>query len=82
MKIVADEFKVFTDMLVQHVPSPKDVAAKKVDHIYTGPKQSMIESDCSVFDAFGRVYSDRIQTGQTLRVLGEGYSPDEEEDMT
>ncbi|KAL4340833.1 hypothetical protein GQ457_08G001480 [Hibiscus cannabinus] len=94
----------FTDMLVQHIPSPKDAAAKKVDHTYTGPKHSMIyksmvecdpsgplmvnvtklypKSDCSVFDAFGRVYSGRIQTGQTLRVLGEGYSPDDEEDMT
>jgi U5 small nuclear ribonucleoprotein component len=38
--------------------------------------------DCSVFDAFGRVYSGTIQTGQTVRVLGEGYSPDDEEDMT
>ncbi|RLM55672.1 hypothetical protein C2845_PM10G15850 [Panicum miliaceum] len=36
----------------------------------------------SVFDAFGRVYSGTIQTGQTVRVLGEGYSPDDEEDMT
>ncbi|XP_068659300.1 110 kDa U5 small nuclear ribonucleoprotein component CLO-like [Aristolochia californica] len=40
------------------------------------------KSDCSVFDAFGRVYSGTIQTGQTIRVLGEGYSPDDEEDMT
>ncbi|KAI3814653.1 hypothetical protein L1987_14296 [Smallanthus sonchifolius] len=38
--------------------------------------------DCSVFDAFGRVYSGEIHTGQTVRVLGEGYSPDDEEDMT
>ncbi|KAL6331552.1 hypothetical protein AAG906_011492 [Vitis piasezkii] len=94
----------FTDMLVQHIPSAKDAAAKKVDHIYTGPKDSAIyqamedcdssgplmvnvtklypKSDCSVFDAFGRVYSGEIQTGQTLRVLGEGYSPEDEEDMT
>ncbi|KAK7860683.1 110 kda u5 small nuclear ribonucleoprotein component clo, partial [Quercus suber] len=94
----------FTDMLVQHIPSPKASATRKVDHIYTGPKDSMIykamkncdpegplmvnvtklypKSDCSVFDAFGRVYSGRIRTGQTVRVLGEGYSPDDEEDMT
>lgn len=94
----------FTDMLVQHIPSAKDAAATKVDHIYTGPRDSEIfkatgdcdpsgplmvnitklypKSDCSVFDAFGRVYSGEIQTGQTLRVLGEGYSPDDEEDMT
>ncbi|RDX91753.1 110 kDa U5 small nuclear ribonucleoprotein component CLO, partial [Mucuna pruriens] len=94
----------FTDMLVQHIPSPRDAAIKKVDHVYTGPKDSSIykamaqcdsygplmvnvtklypKSDCSVFDAFGRVYSGKIQTGQTVRVLGEGYSPDDEEDMT
>ncbi|XP_044464193.1 110 kDa U5 small nuclear ribonucleoprotein component CLO [Mangifera indica] len=94
----------FTDMLVKHIPSAQDAAARKVDHIYTGPKNSMIhkamvdcdasgplmvnvtklypKSDCSVFDAFGRVYSGTIQTGQTVRVLGEGYSPDDEEDMT
>lgn len=94
----------FTDMLVQHIPSPKDAATRKVDHTYTGPKDSEIykamktcdpngplmvnvtklypKSDCSVFDAFGRVYSGKIQTGQTVRVLGEGYSPDDEEDMT
>lgn len=40
------------------------------------------KSDCSVFDAFGRVYSGELHTGQTVRVLGEGYSPDDEEDMT
>ncbi|XP_074587546.1 110 kDa U5 small nuclear ribonucleoprotein component CLO-like [Curcuma longa] len=94
----------FTDMLVQHIPSARDAAMKKVEHIYTGPQDSYIaeamkkcdpfgplminvtklypKSDCSVFDAFGRVYSGTIQTGQTLRVLGEGYSPEDEEDMT
>ncbi|WOL01244.1 small nuclear ribonucleoprotein [Canna indica] len=94
----------FTDMLVQHIPSARDAAIKKVEHIYTGPQDSYIaeamkkcdpfgplminvtklypKSDCSVFDAFGRVYSGTIQTGQTLRVLGEGYSPEDEEDMT
>lgn len=94
----------FTDMLVKFIPSAKDAAARKVDHIYTGPKNSTIykamvdcdlsgplmvnvtklypKSDCSVFDAFGRVYSGIIQTGQSVRVLGEGYSPEDEEDMT
>ncbi|KAK4753930.1 hypothetical protein SAY87_002034 [Trapa incisa] len=94
----------FTDMLVHHIPSAKDSASKKVEHIYTGTRFTMIyqamescdssgplmvnitklypKSDCSVFDAFGRVYSGEIQTGQTLRVLGEGYMPDDEEDMT
>ncbi|XP_020109365.1 110 kDa U5 small nuclear ribonucleoprotein component CLO-like isoform X2 [Ananas comosus] len=94
----------FTDMLVQHIPSAKSAAQRKIEHIYTGPLDSQIaasmkncdpsgplmvnitklypKSDCSVFDAFGRVYSGTIQTGQTVRVLGEGYSPDDEEDMT
>uniref|UniRef100_A0A2P2MHA5 SNU114 homolog n=1 Tax=Rhizophora mucronata TaxID=61149 RepID=A0A2P2MHA5_RHIMU len=94
----------FTDMLVKHIPSAKDAAARKVDHIYTGPKDSTIykamidcdpsgplmvnvtklypKSDCSAFDAFGRVYSGQILTGQSVKVLGEGYSPDDEEDMT
>lgn len=94
----------FTDMLVQHIPSAKAAAARKIEHIYTGPKDSTIyqamedcdpsgslmvnvtklypKSDCSVFDAFGRVYSGEIMTGQTVKVLGEGYSPDDEEDMT
>ncbi|GAB4862050.1 hypothetical protein Ancab_037304 [Ancistrocladus abbreviatus] len=40
------------------------------------------KSDCSVFDAFGRVYSGVIQTGQSVLVLGGGYSPEDEEDMT
>ncbi|CAN4103624.1 unnamed protein product [Withania somnifera] len=84
----------FTDMLVHHIPSAKAAAARKVEHIYTGPKDPAIykameicdssgplmvnvmklypKPDCSVFDAFG----------QTVRVLGEDYSPDDEEDMT
>jgi U5 small nuclear ribonucleoprotein component len=39
------------------------------------------KADCSVFDSFGRVVSGTIRTGQSVRVLGEGYSPDDEEDM-
>ena len=27
----------FTDMLVQHIPSTKDVTAKKIENIYTRP---------------------------------------------
>ncbi|KAI9288868.1 P-loop containing nucleoside triphosphate hydrolase protein [Umbelopsis sp. AD052] len=34
------------------------------------------------FDAFGRVMSGTIKRGQTVRVLGEGYSVDDEEDMS
>lgn len=37
--------------------------------------------DCSAFDALGRVLSGTLRTGQRVRVLGEAYSPDDEEDM-
>ncbi|TPX36127.1 hypothetical protein SmJEL517_g01470 [Synchytrium microbalum] len=32
------------------------------------------------FDALGRVMSGTVKTGQSVRVLGEGYTPDDEED--
>ncbi|KAF3406410.1 Pre-mRNA-splicing factor [Talaromyces pinophilus] len=38
-------------------------------------------SDASKFDAFGRVMSGVARPGQPVRVLGEGYSLDDEEDM-
>lgn len=34
------------------------------------------------FQAFGRVYSGSVKVNQIVRVLGEGYSIDDEEDMT
>ena len=93
----------FIDMLVQHIPSSKDAATKKIEHIYTGPRDTPLvqamkdgdpkgplminvtklqpKSNSSVFYSFGRVYSGTIQTCQTVWVLGEGYSFDDEEDM-
>lgn len=38
-------------------------------------------ADASEFRAFGRVLSGTVQVGQDVKVLGEGYSPDDEEDM-
>lgn len=39
-------------------------------------------SDGTSFDAFGRIYSGSIKPGQRVKVLGEGYSPEEDdEDM-
>lgn len=38
--------------------------------------------DCSSFDAFGRVLSGTLQKGQTVKVLGERYNTDDEEDMS
>ncbi|KAL3849369.1 hypothetical protein ACJIZ3_011251 [Penstemon smallii] len=91
----------FTDMLVEHIPSAKKAALQKVEHIYTGPKDSAIyeaieacdtlgptmvnitkmypKSNGRGFDAFGRVFSGEITTGQTVQVLGEDYSPSDEE---
>mmetsp|Transcript_28077 Transcript_28077/g.70533 ORF Transcript_28077/g.70533 Transcript_28077/m.70533 type:complete len:994 (-) Transcript_28077:1097-4078(-) len=51
----------------------------------SGPLQVMIaklypKNDCSSFDALGRVMSGTLKKGQTVRVLGEAYSPDDEED--
>ncbi|KAH0544199.1 hypothetical protein FGG08_001644 [Glutinoglossum americanum] len=39
-------------------------------------------SDASGFYSFGRVMSGTVRPGQQVRVLGEGYTLDDEEDMT
>ena len=36
--------------------------------------------DCSSFDAFGRVVSGTIRPGDKIKVLGESYTPDDDED--
>ncbi|PRW60836.1 116 kDa U5 small nuclear ribonucleo component-like isoform A [Chlorella sorokiniana] len=38
------------------------------------------KADCSRFDAFGRVMSGSVKPGDKVRVLGEAYTPDDEED--
>ncbi|EAW15076.1 116 kDa U5 small nuclear ribonucleoprotein component [Aspergillus clavatus NRRL 1] len=38
-------------------------------------------TDASTFHALGRVMSGTAQPGQQVRVLGEGYTPEDEEDM-
>lgn len=68
-------------------PTDSAIYRAMVDSDPSGPLMVNVtklypKSDCSVFDAFGRVYSGELHTGQTVRVLGEGYSPDDEEDMT
>jgi U5 small nuclear ribonucleoprotein component len=37
--------------------------------------------DCTTFNALGRVMSGTIKAGESVKVLGEGYSVDDEEDM-
>lgn len=44
-----------------------------VTKLYSSP-------DGSSFDAFGRIYSGTIQPGQRVKVLGEAYIPDEDEE--
>ncbi|PWN47939.1 putative ribosomal elongation factor EF-2 [Violaceomyces palustris] len=107
LKIVLNQFfgpsAGLVDMLVQHVPSPKDGAKAKVDRIYTGPKQGAVYEamtkcdsrgplvvqvaklyqtiDATGFRAFGRVMSGTVRPGMEVKVLGEGYSQEDEEDM-
>lgn len=38
--------------------------------------------DAAEFRAFGRVMSGTVRKGMKVNVLGEGYSPEDEEDMT
>ena len=38
-------------------------------------------TDAQSFRAFGRVISGTLKKGMEIKVLGEGYSPEDEEDM-
>jgi 116 kDa U5 small nuclear ribonucleoprotein component len=38
-------------------------------------------TDAQSFRAFGRVFSGTVRKGMPIKVLGEGYSPEDEEDM-
>lgn len=40
------------------------------------------KEDCSGFDAFGRVLSGTLKAGMRVKVLGQNYSQDDEEDMS
>lgn len=40
------------------------------------------KADTSGFDAYGRVFSGTVKPGDRVRVLGEAYSPDDEEDSS
>ncbi|KAI8820180.1 P-loop containing nucleoside triphosphate hydrolase protein [Fimicolochytrium jonesii] len=108
LRIVCEQFfgtvGGFVDMIVDKIPSPKENAVTKVEHIYTGdlngqygvamkeldPEGPLMvhivklynATDMTGFDAFGRVMSGTVKLGQKVRVLGEGYTPDDEEDMT
>ncbi|ALC47638.1 CG4849 [Drosophila busckii] len=92
----------FVDMCVEHIMSPQANAKRKVDHIYTGPKEGdiyrdmiscnqygtlMVHSakmypndDCTFFQVLARVVSGTLHAGQEVRVLGENYTLQDEED--
>ncbi|GAA5944755.1 hypothetical protein JCM1841_000570 [Sporobolomyces salmonicolor] len=53
---------------------PKGPVAIQIVKLYPSP-------DASEFRAFGRVLSGTVQVGMEVKVLGEGYSPEDEEDM-
>ncbi|KAK2784750.1 hypothetical protein FQN53_008306 [Emmonsiellopsis sp. PD_33] len=107
LKLVCEQFfgpvDGFVDMVVQHVPSPKEAAPKKLEKYYTGPLDTKVAAamascdqdgplvvqitklystvDASKFNAFGRIMSGTARPGEQVRVLGEGYTIDDEEDM-
>ena len=108
LRLVCEQFfgpaDGFVDMIVNHIPSPAEGAAKKLEKYYTGPLDTQVATamsncdqngplviqvtklysttDASRFHSFGRIMSGTVAPGQTVRVLGEGYTLDDEEDMT
>ncbi|KAF9782174.1 P-loop containing nucleoside triphosphate hydrolase protein [Thelephora terrestris] len=107
LKVVAGQFfgpaTGLVDMIAEHIPSPLEGTASKVEGTYTGPQTSelaktmktcdpngpvMVQiaklyhtTDAQSFRAFGRVVSGTLKKGLDVKVLGEGYSPEDEEDM-
>ncbi|KAI7864168.1 P-loop containing nucleoside triphosphate hydrolase protein [Spinellus fusiger] len=74
---------------IQHIysgPMDSEVARAMQQCDPNGPLMIQItklyDTDATSFDAFGRVMSGSIKAGQVVRVLGESYSIDDEEDMT
>ncbi|KAJ9069824.1 U5 small nuclear ribonucleoprotein component [Entomophthora muscae] len=108
LKLVLEQFfgptTGFVEMIKHHIPSPRENARAKVEHLYTGgldslrakamcdvdpagPLMVMItklysSQDAASFNAFGRVMSGTIRRGQKVRVLGERYTCQDEEDMS
>lgn len=63
--------------LVQHMKScnPKGPLVIHICKLF--PK-----ADTSRFDAFGRIYSGTVKPGDRVRILGEAYTPEDEEDAS
>ncbi|KAI1002645.1 U5 small nuclear ribonucleoprotein component [Podosphaera aphanis] len=107
LRLVCEQFfgpsSGFVDMILDHIPSPREAAPSKIERYYTGPTDSNVAksmmnclqdgplvvqiskllntSDAKSFNSFGRVMSGIARPGTEVRVLGEGYSIDDEEDM-
>ena len=60
-----------TSMLAARPNGPIMVQVAKLYHT----------TDAQSFRAFGRVISGTLKKGMEIKVLGEGYSPEDEEDM-
>jgi U5 small nuclear ribonucleoprotein component len=96
--------RAFIDMIVEHIPGPKENAPAKVERLYSGDQNGPIADDmraldhtgylmihtvknyhrpdCNAFDVFGRVMSGTLFRGDRVKILGESYSLDDDEDMT
>eukprot|EP00928_Gymnodinium_smaydae_P051092 TRINITY_DN3461_c0_g2_i1.p1 TRINITY_DN3461_c0_g2~~TRINITY_DN3461_c0_g2_i1.p1 ORF type:complete len:983 (+),score=305.48 TRINITY_DN3461_c0_g2_i1:48-2996(+) len=94
----------FVDMVVAHIPSPKDNAEAKTERLYSGDQDGAVATDmknldhtgylmvhtvknyhrpdCNAFDVFGRVMSGTLFRGDRVKILGENYSLDDDEDMS
>ncbi|KAF8167548.1 Calreticulin family-domain-containing protein [Crassisporium funariophilum] len=107
LKAVLDQFfgpaTGLVDVITEHIPSPLEGAASKVEGTYLGPQASELvtsmkacdpegplivqiaklyhTTDAQSFRSFGRVISGTLRKGAVVKVLGEGYSPEDEEDM-
>lgn len=53
---------------------PNEILMINIVKMYNKP-------DCLSFDAFGRVISGTLSRGQTVKILGENYTKEDEEDM-
>ncbi|KAF4612297.1 hypothetical protein D9613_004072 [Agrocybe pediades] len=107
LKAVLDQFfgpsTGLVDVVVEHIPSPIEGAARKIESTYLGSQNSELAAamkscdpegpvmvqitklyhttDAQSFRSFGRVISGTLRKGMNVKVLGEGYSPEDEEDM-
>ncbi|KAJ1026776.1 hypothetical protein NDA16_002073 [Ustilago loliicola] len=107
LKIVLNQFfgpsQGLVDLVVDHVPSPREAARARLEKAYTGPKSgavydSMLACDADgplviqvtklyqtidalEFRAFGRVMSGTARLGTKVKILGEGFSQEDEEEM-